>query len=121
MFRRQTIVDRCRHAADSRDQLLHEPVVLLDISHHVSAAMNPEQGRKLARLMIWPVDADPHGRVALQSRRELILAGYTLDRGQALQHRGHHFFHLGPGCRNLIEIQRAVSRQLLHHNSKLRV
>src|ERR1700730_1148915 len=66
-------------------------------SHHVSAAMNPVQSGKLARLIVWPIDADPHSRIALRAGYKLILAGYTLDRGQARQQGGHHFFHLDPG------------------------
>ncbi len=59
MFRRQSIIDRYRHAIDSLDHLFHEAVVLLDVSHHVSAAVNPQQRGKLARLHIRPVNAHP--------------------------------------------------------------
>src|SRR5215469_3530074 len=83
--------------------------------------MNPVKSGKLVRLIGWPIDADPHRRIALRTRGKFILAPYTLDCGQARQYLGHHFFHLGPGCWNLVEIHRAVSRQLLQHHSQLRV
>ena len=121
MFRRQSIIDRYRYASDALDQLLHEAVILLDVAHHVSAAVNPQQRREFARLIDGPINADPHRRIAFGTEHQLILAVHALDRWQACEHRGHHFFHLDPRNGNFVEIHRAIGRQLFHYRSQLRV
>src|SRR5262245_16528299 len=121
MFRRQAIIDRHRHASYSLDQLLHESVVLLDVSHDIPAAMNPQESGKEARPIVWLIHADPHGWVALSARHRVILASHTFDRGQCGLHGSEQLSHLGPGCRNVMQIYRPFSRERLDHDSELRV
>ena len=63
--------------------------------------------------MVWLINADPHSGVALSARHGVIPASHTLDRGQCGLQGSEQLSHLGPGCRNVMQVHRLVSRERL--------